>query len=232
MKKLSNGIAVIDGDTHISAWVQEHGTLEIAKDMLLPFKQYIPEGGTVIDVGASIGDHTVTYAEWVGLKGLVAAFEVNPRAYECLQHNTKDLPQVLPIKTGLSDVDGKVVLVELDNAGANYLTTGKSKTKVPVTTLDSYEFKNVNFIKIDVEGYEVKVLEGARRTIEASRPAMLVEVNRGALERAGTSAKRLFEVLAELGYSMEITDNRIPWSDPQFDIICLPIEKSPLTISD
>lgn len=226
MKKLPNGIAVIDGDTHISAWVQEHNTLEIARDMLLPFKQYIPENGTVIDVGASIGDHTITYAEWVGPTGLVAAFEVNPRAYECLQHNTKDLPQVLPIKTGLSDVDGKVVLVELDNSGATYLSNGKSKTKVPVTTLDSYEFKNVNFIKIDVEGYEVKVLEGSRKTIEESRPVMLVEVNRAALERAGTSAERLFEVLAELGYSMEITDSRIPWSDPQYDIICLPIEKA------
>lgn len=225
MKILSNGIAVIDKDTHISAWVQQHGTLEIAKDMLLPFKQYIPVGGTVIDVGASIGDHTITYADWVGPTGLVAAFEVNPRAYECLEHNTKHLPQVLPVKTGLSDVDGKVVLVELDNAGANYLTTGKSKTKVPVTALDSYEFKNVSFIKIDVEGYEVKVLEGARTTIADSRPVMLIEVNRATLERAGTSAERLFEVLTELGYSMEITDNRIPWSDPQYDIICLPIEK-------
>lgn len=228
MKKLSNGIAVIDGDTHISAWVQEHGTLEIAKDMLLPFKQYIPEGGTVIDVGASIGDHTVTYAEWVGPKGLVAAFEVNPRAYKCLYENTKDLPQVLPFREGLSDIEnGIATLIELSNSGASYVNEGSHSNGfgVSVSTLDSYEFKNVNFIKIDVEGYEVKVLEGARRTIEASRPVMLVEVNRGALERAGTSAKRLFEVLTELGYSMEITDNRIPWSDPQFDIICLPIEK-------
>lgn len=226
MKILSNDIAVLENDTHISAWVQQHGTLEIAKDMLLPFQKYIPMGGTVIDVGASIGDHTVTYAEWVGESGTVAAFEVNPRAYECLVHNTKHLPQVLPVKTGLSDVDGKAVLVELDNAGANYLTTGKSKTKVPVATLDSYEFKNVSFIKIDVEGYEVKVLEGARRTIEDSRPVMLVEVNRGALERAGTSAEKLSEVLADLRYSTQITDSRIEWSAPQFDILCLPIEKA------
>ena len=218
-------MAVLDKDTHISAWVQEHGTLAIAETMLTPFKQYIPQDGTVIDVGASIGDHTVTYAQWVGKDGMVAAFEVNPSAYACLQHNTKDLPQVLPIKTGLSDVDGKVTLVELDNSGATYLSGGKSKTKVPVTTLDSYEFKEVCFIKIEVEGYEVKVLEGARKTIEESRPVMLVEVNRHALERAGTSAERLFGVLAELGYSYEITDNRIKWSDPQYDLICLPIEK-------
>lgn len=226
MKKLSNGIAVLEKDTHISVWVQEHGTLEIAKDMLLPFQKYIPAGGTVVDVGASIGDHTVTYAKWVGESGMVAAFEVNPKAYECLQYNTQHLPQILPIKTGLSDVDGKVVMVELDNAGANYLTTGKSKTKVPVTTLDSYKFKNISFIKIDVEGYEVKVLEGARKSIEESKPVMLIEINRRALERAGTSAEMLFKVLAELGYSMEITDDRIKWSDPQYDILCLPIEKT------
>lgn len=225
MKILPNNVAVLDKDTHISVWVQEHGTLAIAETMLTPFKQYIPQDGTVIDVGASIGDHTVTYAQWVGKDGMVAAFEPNPKAYACLQHNTKELPQVLPVKSGLSDVDGKVTLVELDNSGATYLSDSKSKTKVPVTTLDSYEFKSVDFIKIDVEGYEVKVLEGARKTIEESRAVMLIEVNRGALERAGTSAERLFEVLTELGYSMEITDNRIPWSDPQYDIICLPIEK-------
>lgn len=225
MKILPNNIAVLEKDTHISVWVQELGTLAIAETMLTPFKQYIPEEGTVIDIGASIGDHTVTYAQWVGKDGMVAAFEPNPKAYACLQHNTKDLPQVLPVKSGLSDTDGKAVLIELDNSGATYLTCGKSKIKVPVTTLDSYEFKSVDFIKIDVEGYEVKVLEGSRKTIEESRPVMLIEVNRQALERAGASAERLFEVLAELGYSMEITDNRIPWSDPQYDVICLPIEK-------
>lgn len=226
MKILPNGVAVIEGDTHISAWVQEQGTLAIAEIMLTPFRQYIPEGGTVIDVGASIGDHTVTYAEWVGKDGMVAAFEVNPRAYECLVRNTKDLPQVLPIKMGLSDTNSKALLVELDNSGASYLLYGGAESEVSVAPLDSYEFANVDFIKIDIEGYEVKMLEGARETIEASRPVMLVEVNRGALERAGTSAERLFEVLAELGYSMDITDSRIQWSDPQYDIICLPIEKA------
>jgi len=227
LKILPNGVAVLDKDTHISVWVQEHGTLAIAETMLTPFKQYIPQDGTVIDVGASIGDHTITYAQWVGVDGMVAAFEVNPRAYACLQHNTKDLPQVLPFKVGLSDNYGVATLIELDNSGACYVKTELSSKGfgVSVDTLDSYEFKDVNFIKIDVEGYEVKVLQGARKTIEESRPVMLVEVNRHALERAGTSAERLFEVLAELGYSMEITDNRIPWSDPQYDIICLPIEK-------
>jgi len=225
LKILPNGIAVIEKDTHISAWVQEHGKLSIAEDMLLPFKKYIPLNGTVIDVGASIGDHTITYAEWVGTGGTVVAFEVNPRAYVCLQHNTKYLPQVLPIKTGLSNVEDKVTLVELNNSGAAYLSSDKSKTKVPVTTLDSYEFEDVDFMKIDVEGYEVKVLEGAIKLIEDSRPVILIEVNRYTLERAGTSADALLSLLTELGYSMEITDSRIPWSDPQFDLICIPLER-------
>ena len=223
MKILSNGVAVIDGDTHISAWVIEHGKLAIAEEMLTPFAQYVPVGGTVIDVGASIGDHTVTYAQWVGVDGMVAAFEPHAESYECLCHNTDNLKQVLPINSALSDSEESASIVCLSNAGASYLDPDGGD--VPTLLLDNFEFKDVSFIKIDAEGYETKVLRGAVETINNSRPVMLIEVNRAALLRAGSSPEELREMVTWLDYNFVITDNRIPWSDPQFDILCLPNKK-------
>jgi FkbM family methyltransferase len=220
MKILSNGIAVIEGDTHISKWVKDSNTLRIAEEMLAPFKKYVLPGDTVIDIGASIGDHTVTYADWVGDKGMVVAFEPNPEAYLCLLHNTKHVHQVLTVSLGLSDSESSVSLVRLANSGASYLSNNSGDVKV--TTLDDFEFEGVSFIKIDAEGYETRILRGAKETIERNTPVMLIEVNQGALERSGSSADELLGVIRELGYSPEMTDARLNWDDPQYDVICLP----------
>ena len=223
LKTIKNGIAVLGEDTHISKWVTDAKTIEIAEPMLLPFKQYIPDGGCVVDVGASIGDHTVTYAKWVGPTGMVMAFEPYKWAYECLVYNTRNYQQVVPVSEALSDKEATTEMVILDNAGASYTTDKPGKTTT--STLDSFELERVDFLKIDAEGAETKILLGSARTIAMCRPVMLIEVNRGALERAKSSADELKTLIASMGYNMKITDHRINWSDPQFDIICLPIEK-------
>lgn len=226
MKLLPNGIAVIKGDTHISAWVIEHNKLNIAEEMLAPYREYAPTGSTVVDVGASIGDHTVTYAQWVGKDGLVVAFEPHAEAYECLLHNTESLSQVFPINSALSDIEDTASLVSLTNAGASYLDS--NGYGISTLLLDNFELSNVSFVKIDAEGFETRILRGSVKTISKYRPVMLLEVNRMALERAGSSVVELIDLLVSMKYGMCITDYLIPWSAPQYDILCLPTE-NPLT---
>lgn len=223
MKILPNGVAVIEGDSHISKWVEQHGTLAIAEDMLKPFKKYVPEGTTVVDAGANIGDHTVTYSRWVGREGMVAAFEPNDVAYECLVHNTSELSNVLQINTGLSDSFKMAGLIADTNAGASYMT--EEGMNANTAQLDFYEFRNVSFIKIDVEGYEVKVLKGAKVTTAKYRPVMLIEVNYSALVRAGSCVRELFDLIHSMDYMIEMTDPRIDWLEPQYDILCRPMER-------
>lgn len=220
MKILDNGIAVLENDTHISKWVEDSGTLEIAVPMLTPFKQYIPEGGCVVDVGASIGDHTVTYAKWVGPTGMVWAFEPYIEAYKCLVHNVNSYLQVAAINTALSDDVEQFDMVISNNAGASYVVARNGSVRTE--TLDCYEMDEINFIKFDIEGFEFRAIQGAIETIKRCRPVMLVEVNKHALKCAGTSSERLRELIESLGYSIDITDKRIKWNDPQFDILCLP----------
>ena len=223
MKILPNNIAVIEGDTHISKWVEDHGRLNIAKEMLAPFRKYVKPGGKVIDVGANIGDHTITYAEWVGATGSVYAFEPNEEAFRCLVHNMANFSTVFPMAQALAEKSGRAELVRQDNAGASYLTgVGGS---IRLRALDDYMFQSVDFIKIDAEGYETKILRGSAITIKKCRPVMLIEVNLGALVRVGSSRDELIDILESMNYSVEITDNRLRLDDPQYDVICVPEER-------
>lgn len=79
-------------------------------------------------------------------------------------------------------------------------------------------------IKLDIEGWEVRALRGAKRTLREHHPIIVCEVNRHALERAGTSAAELHETLWLAGYhDMRdiFTEERWEPSDqrPQFDIV-------------
>lgn len=82
------------------------------------------------------------------------------------------------------------------NTGQNYVTVGEG---TPVRPLDQYDFQCVDFIKIDVEGYELKVLKGAEQTIKSWRPHILVEQN-GLCERYDLSDDETCDFLEKLGY--------------------------------
>ena len=69
---------------------------------------------------------------------------------------------------------------------------------VAVRTLDSFAFEKVGFIKIDVEGHEAQVIEGARSTINASHPALLVEIEQRHRKRP---IEDVFHQIASLGYA-------------------------------
>ncbi len=217
MKLLPNNIAVIDGDTHISKWVEEHGRLdhdEYSLGLILP---HIKEGDWVVDAGAFIGDHTVAYLKAVGPTGKVIAFEPNPDAYNCLFHNCPDAQKV---HAGLGDKEQKLRFSTSTNFGASHIC-GLGDKKVDILTLDSFNLPRLDFLKMDVEGFEISALTGAKATILKYRPVMWIEVNEHALQRNGeTPLSLLTYVNSQLGY--EIT----PYPESgilQYDILCKPL---------
>jgi len=66
VKILDNGIAVIEGDTHISSWVESTGRFDHDQNALPIILEHIKEGDWVVDGGAFIGDHTKAYKDKVG----------------------------------------------------------------------------------------------------------------------------------------------------------------------
>lgn len=226
MKILPCGVAIVEHDTHVGVWIAQQKRLDIAHNTLRHFKQYVQPGSIVLDIGANVGDHTATYMQWVGAEGCVFAFEPNSEALECLRFNCRFMPNVIIVDKALSDVEQTLFMHTQPNVGASFTSPYTGEFTVEATTLDTCPklnaIENVSFIKIDAEGYEVYILRGGRELINRNRPAMLVEVNTGALERANSSREELFGELEALGYVYAITDQRLKWDDLQYDILCVP----------
>lgn len=220
IKRLDNGVFVMVDDTHLSRWVEEDGRLDHEHVYLEKFRHLIPVGGTVVDCGTSIGDHTITYASWVGPTGKVLGFEANSDAAECAALNLGIYDWAKIYNIGLSDDYGVCGIYVAPNVGASKLIP--EGREVHLAPLDSYidEFQRLDFIKIDVEGYEPKLLKGAEAVIMRFRPAMLIEINLECLSSQGFRSDHIYEILSSHGYSWKITE---PDASPQqHDILALP----------
>jgi FkbM family methyltransferase len=122
----------------------------------------------VLDIGANIGVMTRLSA---ARAGRVHAFEPAPRALPLLEANTADLTNVTVHAVALSNVDGSTRFRQ--RAALDESSIGEGDVEVPVRTLDSFGFVP-DLIKIDVEGYEHRVLEGATEMLQRA-PVILFE---------------------------------------------------------
>ena len=217
MKITSENIAILENDTHISRWVEESGRLDHDRYALPIILKYIQAGYTVVDAGAFIGDHTIAYYNAVGENGTVYAFEPNPAAFECLKYNCDS---VKLFNCGLSNCKEEVSYSVNENAGAGRILcqSNEESFDIETITLDSLNLSALDFFKIDVEGYEVNVLEGAIETISKYRPVFWIEINVGALAQQGKTAKDIENFLAQFNYNI----TPFPEIGEQYDILCTP----------
>lgn len=162
----------------------------------------------VIDVGANIGFFTMQFAAWVSDGGKVIAAEPEAVNYARLLHAIAE--------AGLTDVVKTIQAAVAEAAGEGFLEVdpghpgnhklGAGGVPVAVTTIDdlvaAHGWPEVSLIKVDVQGAEARVLAGARRTLERSRPALFLEVDDRQLRRNGSSAAELLASAAGLGYAI------------------------------
>lgn len=226
IKQTPHGFYVIENDTHIGKWAEEAGRLDHDQNMLPLILSEINDGDVVIDAGAYIGDHTLAYAKKVGKHGAVYAFEANHQAFECLSRNMRyyGLNHVkcflTPLGSGKEVVD---VAMFQGNYGMSYLKGGSIPTKTLDSMMNVFIEQPVDFIKMDCEGFEPNILDGAINLIKHSRPKMLIEVNRGALARYGYTPESIMDRVIALDYSIENIYREQPLFGEQFDILCRPL---------
>ena len=126
-----------------------------------------------LDIGANVG---LWSRDLVKSFGRVIAFEPVGIFRECLERNvTGDNFEVRPVALGDQDTQGTMIITE-DNSGHSHLDPATMGTgDVQVIRLDNLNYHDINYIKIDCEGYEYRILQGAEQTIRRCRPIMVIE---------------------------------------------------------
>jgi len=178
-------------------------------------RELLHAGDTFVDVGANLGWFTVLGAACVGAAGRVFAFEPSPQLHDHLLVNLRlnGFDNVTAERLALADRSGRALLSRASprNAGTASLLKGPVRdplaTEVPVTALDEYRSRigigAIRLMKIDVEGAEMDVLIGARKTL-ADRVCdfVLIEVVEEHLRRRGLTCSDLLGLLRDSGYRL------------------------------
>jgi FkbM family methyltransferase len=169
-------------------------------------------GGSCVEVGANIGSAAVFLADFFQR---VYAFEPSSRNRDILRRNLElnaiGNTQILP--TALGDQPGTATLHvdPSNNSGQDSLipleTQLLARTEnVPVTTLDLAlpDVTDVTFLHVDTEGYDVKVLNGAREFVrrQQARPCIQVKFAPHLIARSGATVDELLSFIAEFGYKV------------------------------
>ena len=213
-------------DGHVY-WVEEGDTLYIER---LQQGQYqrtnwwfaqllVDDWTRAIDVGTNNACNAIHYAKRFGH---VDCFEPTPLAQQLWTNTVRD-NQVKNVTLHTVGVGEKSYTTEImthdKNGGHNHLThydknpradetrSGRVRVPVQVETLDSYGFQNVGFIKVDVEGYEKFVLEGAQNLIQQSRPTIQLEIVSSQCRKFNYSAESMIDWIRSWDYTV-VSKNR------------------------
>jgi FkbM family methyltransferase len=196
----------------ISQQIYTYGLFdEIVTGMVL---RAVRQGDVVVDIGAHFGYFTLLFAHLVGEAGRVVSLEPTPSTFSVLQKNTAMLKTVTPLNMAAGCTSGRL---EMSDFGLTYsawntlsalsrmpevLAKPKARVEVAVIRLDDWcerESIQPTVIKIDAENFEEEVVSGLVRTIEGSRPLVLMETG-------SEGAIRASRVLFDLDYRLMVSD--------------------------
>jgi FkbM family methyltransferase len=200
------------------------GNYEAEESRLM--RLFLQPGQTIVDVGANVGYLTRRFARSTGPAGKVYAFEPNPIIFPLLTRNVGQLSHVRAWNCGLSSETGEAFLFL---AGSDH-SVGSFSAKYPATHvfyqetgelhslraklvqgdefLAEHGVRKIDIAKIDVEGWELKVLRGLEKTIAASPSlAIFCEYNRAAQESAGHGWAELPNWFFERGFTLALPKN-------------------------
>lgn len=158
--------------------------------------------GICLDIGANIGNHAVSFADHFHH---VHAFEPNAKALALLRINAKLRANITVHGVGLSDQKRQLEVVQpafnLGGTGAS-ATNGSpqdEKVQLDLVALDdlalALDGRPVSFIKIDVEGHEAEVIQGAARLLREQAPVLGIEVDRRSIRNGSSPALLAAEAL-------------------------------------
>jgi FkbM family methyltransferase len=199
-------------------------------------KRKVQAGMVVFDVGAHVGLFTVLLARWVGPSGRIFAFEPTPGTHSALidhlaLNQVADRVCVSPL--AVSDQEGIAFFYTMANCPENTLSTTHGRLPEPqkhpvrVTTLDIFCASQSLFpdiIKIDIEGFELHALRGAREILIRHRPIVVVEMHPMNWQEIDVTAAQVDQLLSELNYRLRPLEGQADPLTEYGHVVLEPIE--------
>lgn len=158
-----------------------------------------------VDIGAHVGLWSRVLAT---MFQRVVAFEPHPDLYPCLARNLMEVDNVEQYEVGLSDKDGYLDMISPPSNSGNARVWNESLRikglrRARVYALDNFPLDHkIDFMKIDVEGWELNVLKGAEKTIRRDKPVIVIEQKPGNAEVYGIARFAALELLNSWGFKV------------------------------
>jgi FkbM family methyltransferase len=183
---------------------------------IIPLLEHLDDTSIVLDIGANIGVMARLLASRVP-NGRVYAFEPSPSTFELLEKNCAQITSIECIQAAIGAETGIVAFDDHKAPALRHIVPSKSHDKasiaVPVSTLDDWVraagLQRLDFLKVDIEGFEEELLEGAQATLRTFAPVILFEyLPEFALARSRFQGRMLFRTLKKLCYEIYRLDAR------------------------
>jgi len=195
------------------------------------FQLLLTNGSTLIDAGANIGLYSIIGSRLVGPTGKVFSFEPSKSTFNLLLNNIKlnKVKNIIPINNGLGDnIDESIILSHnIEGEAENFILKSQNEMSklgnelIVLDTLDNFQLKNnikkVDFLKIDVEGYESYIFKGAENLLK-NNPEIIIlfECADHLAKRALANQADVFDFLNNLGIDIVYWNEKDKkWSNNQ-----------------
>ena len=186
-----------DSDTHFENYIDDRGYQTIHRDTILKYiRQYKPVTASCIDVGSHVGFWSKDFTQYFKH---VYAFEPMDEVRECLFENIK-AKNYTCFTNGLgNEMAVKKVKYNPEATGNTYISEDGNK-EISIKKLDTFYLPDIDYIKIDAEGYEIEVLKGGTKLIEMYKPFIHVEVKGKVLVKQGLTNEDIINYFDSINY--------------------------------
>ena len=175
-------------------------------------RQFIKKDSIVMDIGANIGLHSIYFSK-IATHGLILSIEPQTDVFQLLLINTSLYKNIIPLNIAIdNDIKISPLFITDDNAYSSLKDTKRKKiidTKQVVTLpLDNFInlVNKVDFVKIDVEGFEMNVILSMQKILKTFKPTLFVEIYKGV--NSNMDPEGTIKLLTDIGYKVFVVNNQ------------------------
>ena len=200
--KFIKGWYLPDSDTHFEHYIKDGSYQTIHRETILRYiKMKKPELKNCIDIGSHIGfwskDFTNTFKH-------TYAFDPIPQVRECYVKNITNTNYTL-YPYGLGREQKNVLVFYDPELTGNTHASDRGNIDIEIRTLDSFNLEDIDYIKIDAEGYEIEALIGARKLIEKCKPFIHIEAKKKVMVKQNITMKDIEDYFESINYKQVLS---------------------------